>query len=76
MVAGAGWIGVGAAPAAGAVVLVTVFGCVPGLILSLWPLLSMALGATLFSVDVVLQRVQNELLLRERGNAWVRDAIA
>jgi heme exporter protein C len=42
----------------------------------LWPLLSMALGATLFSVYVVLQRVQNELLLRERGNPWVREAIA
>lgn len=42
----------------------------------LWPLLSMALGFTTFFVQVLLQRVQNELLWRERGNPWVREAIA
>jgi heme exporter protein C len=37
----------------------------------LWPLLAMALGATLFAAYAVLRRVQNELLWRERGNPWV-----
>ena len=37
----------------------------------LWPLLSMALGFTTFFGYVLLQRVQNELLWRERGNPWV-----
>lgn len=38
----------------------------------LWPLLSMALGFTFFSSAVVLQRSRNLLLLRERGNPWVK----
>ncbi len=42
----------------------------------LWPLLSMALGFTTFSMQVVMRRVQNELLWRERGNPWVREAVA
>lgn len=42
----------------------------------LWPLLSMALGFMCFFAHVLLQRVQNELLWRERGNPWVREAIA
>jgi heme exporter protein C len=41
----------------------------------LWPLLSAALGFTTFFVQVLLLRVQNELLARERGNPWVREAI-
>ena len=40
----------------------------------LWPLLSMALGFTTFFAYVLLQRVQNELLWRERGNPWVAEA--
>lgn len=39
----------------------------------LWPLLSMALGFTTFFGYVLLQRVQNELLWRERGNPWTRE---
>lgn len=42
----------------------------------LWPLLSMALGFTTFFGYVLLKRVQNELLWRERGNPWAREAIA
>jgi heme exporter protein C len=42
----------------------------------LWPLLSMALGFTTFFVEVLCQRVQNELLWRERGNPWVREVAA
>ena len=42
----------------------------------LWPLLSMALGFTTFFVGVLFQRVQNELLWRERGNSWVKEAAA
>jgi len=42
----------------------------------LWPLLSMALGFTTFFGYVLLQRVQNELLWRERGNPWVRETLA
>jgi len=40
----------------------------------LWPLLSMALGFTTFFVVVLFDRVQNELLWRERGNPWVKEA--
>ena len=40
------------------------------------PLLAMTFGATLFSAQVVLRRVQNELLWRERGNPWVGEAAA
>jgi heme exporter protein C len=36
----------------------------------LWPLLSAALGFTAFFAQVLLLRVQNELLARERGNPW------
>ena len=39
----------------------------------LWPLLSMALGFMAFFAYVLLQRVQNELLWRERGNPWVAE---
>jgi heme exporter protein C len=39
----------------------------------LWPLLSMALGFMSFFTYVLLQRVQNELLWRERGNPWVAE---
>jgi len=39
----------------------------------LWPLLSMALGFTTFFAQVLLTRVQNELLWRERGNPWVKE---
>jgi heme exporter protein C len=42
----------------------------------LWPLLGMALGFTTFSMQMVLRRVQNELLWRERGSTWVRERIA
>jgi heme exporter protein C len=42
----------------------------------LWPLLSMALGSTLFAMYAVLRRTQNELLARERGNPWVKDVLA
>ena len=42
----------------------------------LWPLLSMALGFTTFFGYVLLKRVQNELLWRERGNPWVKEAVA
>ena len=42
----------------------------------LWPLLSAALGFTVFFVGVLLQRVQNELLWRERGNPWVKEVVA
>jgi heme exporter protein C len=42
----------------------------------LWPLLSAALGFTTFFAGVLLQRVQNELLWRERGNAWVKETLA
>lgn len=38
----------------------------------LWPLLSMALGFTLFSASVVLHRARNMLWWRERGNPWTR----
>lgn len=39
----------------------------------LWPLLSMAVGFTTFFGYALLQRVQNELLWRERGNPWTRE---
>ena len=42
----------------------------------LWPLLSMALGFTTFFVVVLFQRVQNELLWRERANPWVKEVTA
>lgn len=42
----------------------------------LWPLLAAIAGMACFSAYVIAQRVQNELLLRERGNPWVRDAVA
>jgi len=42
----------------------------------LWPLLSAALGFTVFFFAVLLQRVQNELLWRERGNPWAKEAVA
>ncbi len=41
----------------------------------LWPLLSMALGFTLFSAAVVLHRARNMLWWRERGNPWTRSVI-
>ena len=41
----------------------------------LWPLLLTAFGFTLFFAGVVLVRVQNELLLRERASAWVRELV-
>jgi heme exporter protein C len=41
----------------------------------LWPLLSMALGFMSFYGYVLAQRVQNELLWRERGNPWVRAVV-
>ena len=40
----------------------------------LWPLLAAALGFMTFFAQVLLLRVQNELLARERGNPWVREA--
>jgi len=42
----------------------------------LWPLLSMALGFTTFFGNVLLARTQNELLWRERGNPWTKEAVA
>jgi heme exporter protein C len=42
----------------------------------LWPLLSMGLGFTTFFAYAVLQRVQNDLLWRERRNPWVAGTIA
>jgi len=42
----------------------------------LWPLLSMALGFMTFFGYVLLQRTQNELLWRERGNPWVKEVAA
>ena len=42
----------------------------------LWPLLSMALGFMSFYGLVLLHRVQTELLWRERGNPWVKEALA
>lgn len=39
----------------------------------LWPLLSMSVGCMSLFGWVVLRRVQNELLLRERHTAWVRE---
>ena len=41
----------------------------------LWPLLAAALGFTTFFVQVLLLRVQNALLRRERGNPWVREIV-
>lgn len=39
----------------------------------LWPLLSMALGFTLFSAGMVLQRSASLIWWRERGNPWARE---
>lgn len=39
------------------------------------PLYACLLGFFLFAGYVILKRVQNELLLRERGTAWVRERI-
>lgn len=39
----------------------------------LWPLLTMALGFSLFFAWALLGRVQTELLWRERGSAWVKE---
>ncbi|MDB5971099.1 MAG: Heme exporter protein [Hydrocarboniphaga sp.] len=39
----------------------------------LWPLLAMTFGCMAFFAWAVLQRVQNELLIRERRSAWVRN---
>lgn len=37
------------------------------------PLYAMLVGTLLFTMWAVLRRAQNELLLRERGSAWVRE---
>ena len=42
----------------------------------LWPLLVMIVGAVLFSLAVTLTRARAEVLLRERGARWVREAVA
>lgn len=42
----------------------------------LWPLLSMALGFTLFAAAMVLQRSRALVRWRERGNPWAREATA
>ncbi|HUR41254.1 MAG TPA: heme ABC transporter permease CcmC [Verrucomicrobiae bacterium] len=42
----------------------------------LWPLLAAMAGLACFSGLVIAQRLRNELLWRERGNPWARDAIA
>jgi len=41
----------------------------------LWPLLAMAVAYTTFFVWAVLRRAQNELLVRERKTAWVREQL-
>jgi heme exporter protein C len=41
----------------------------------LWPLLLTAIGFTVFFLGVVLVRMQNELLLRERASQWVRELV-
>ena len=41
----------------------------------LWPLLSMALGFTLFYAAVLCIRLRGEVLNRERNSAWVREAV-
>ena len=41
----------------------------------LWPLLAAAVGFTTFFGQVLLLRVQNALLRRERGNPWVREIV-
>ncbi|HSW13915.1 MAG TPA: heme ABC transporter permease CcmC [Solimonas sp.] len=40
-----------------------------------WPLFASLIGAYLLSGYVILRRLQNELLLRERGTAWVRELL-
>jgi heme exporter protein C len=41
----------------------------------LWPLLIMALAFKLYFFSVLMLRARNELLLRERGSAWVSEVI-
>ncbi|MDE2150276.1 MAG: heme ABC transporter permease [Gammaproteobacteria bacterium] len=41
----------------------------------LWPLLTAAFGFTMFYAAVVLRRMQNELLIRERNSLWVRELV-
>ncbi len=41
----------------------------------LWPLLVMALAFKLYYFTVLMLRTRNELLLRERGSAWVAEVI-
>lgn len=40
-----------------------------------YPLFASVIGIYLFSGYVILRRLQNELLLRERGTAWVRELL-
>lgn len=40
-----------------------------------WPLYAALLGTFLFCAYAVLRRLQNELLLRERGTRWVKELI-
>lgn len=40
-----------------------------------YPLFAAVIGLYLFAGYVILRRLQNELLLRERGTAWVRELI-
>ena len=42
----------------------------------LWPLMAALLGTACFCAYVIALRIQNELLRRERGNPWVREAVA
>ena len=42
----------------------------------LWPLLVMIVGAVLFAISVTLTRARAEVLLRERGARWAREAAA
>lgn len=41
----------------------------------LWPLLAAMLGLACFCAYVIAQRIENELLWRERGNPWAADAV-
>ena len=42
----------------------------------LWPLLAAMAGLACFCAYVIARRIENELLWRERGNPWVREAVA
>ena len=42
----------------------------------LWPLLAMSFGFMTVFAWAVLRRIQNELLMRERKTAWVRERLA